>query len=714
MACALSATLILNGCGGSSGPSVQGNATPVPGTDVNPAPDTGGTSTTTNTPPDANDTPTNGGNTPAPVRRFVGVAPATTDSPKYAISPAIQYQLGAVVTSPIDQVQKFDSNGNPVLDKNGQPVFVKLGVNVIPVQGWLRYPVAAASANAQSTRYPIVVFLHGQHRADEPSYQGYDYLATDLARQGYVVLSIDANWINGIGSGDPSSESRAQLILGTLDRMRQIDANGGPGVLSALRGKLDFDRIGIMGHSRGGQGVSYTIKYNLTRKGVSEQAFVRAIARNPENFANFPDLVAAVGDGKAANRAALDAAMTKYNIFYAAGGESTPPYNIRAGIMLAPTDFNLNVGVSNVPLATVVSACDGDVASMDGAHAFDINRFGTQYDSAPRYQVVVQGANHNYFNTTWVLDDVESMKSDLNPNYAKYCSFRSGGPRLSASDQRRSGVFLINSFMRYFVGSETQFADYWNGINQLPPEACPAGSTTCDERALLTIQKDSSQSRLIQRFMDSGSLASNALGGGLVLAGFDQISACSIPYAPTPWYTPACNPASPKEFTIQDHLTSNSYFGGGGYVSIADAVRLTWSSSNAKISTDLRGMSATAYDSLTFRVAIVRPMGQEVVVTMTDSKGQSASVNASDFSDALYLAPKPKGAGRPLDDDPEDAQFASTGAPTQLLNMVSIPLAAFTGVDKTSLAKVEFALPKASGMIAFTDLEFQNFGRGTR
>ncbi|SAK49680.1 Alpha/beta hydrolase family protein [Caballeronia hypogeia] len=685
LVCALGVSLGLSGCGG--GGSVQGSAVPVPGTDLpppSPALDTGGSKTPSSS-------------------RFVSVAPATSDAAKYAISLAIQYDLGTVVTSSSDSASFSDDKGNPVV--------VTPTAYAFAVRGWLRYPVAAATADARTDRYPVVLFLHGNHEPTDPSYQGYDYLARDLAQQGYVVLSLDAGKISGVGMGDMSSQTRAQLLLGTLDRMRQIDANGGPGVLSALRGKLDFDRVGIMGHSRGGQGVSYAIKYNLTRKGVSVEELMRAIVAKPSDFSDYPDLVAAVGDGSKINNDGFTAAITKYNIFFAAGAETAPPYNIRAGIMVGTTDSNQNVGVSNVPLAVLVPSCDGDVSMLSGAQAFDRNRIGTQYDAAPRFQVVVNGANHNYFNTVWVKDDM-ATNPVLNANFKSYCSVRDGGPRLSADDQRRAGTFLINSFMRYFVGSETKFADYWNGLAQLPSAACPAGSSVCDERALLTIQKPASDSKMLQRFQDMNAWSSNLLGGAFFVTGFDQMAACAIPYSPRPWFFPLCMPDTPAEFTMQDHLDpAGRAPAGGGYLSVADALRLTWTQPNAKISTDLKGVSAAAYDSLTFRVAVVRPMGQEVVVTLTDTKGKSASLNASDFSDALYLAPKPKGDGRPLVDDPQDEPFSSKGAPAQLLNMVSLPFAAFKGVDKSSLAKVEFALPKASGSIVFTDLEFQNFGR---
>src|SRR5262249_1913075 len=156
----------------------------------------------------------------------------------------------------------------------------------------------------------------------------------------------------------------------------------------------------------------------------------------------------------------------------------------------------------------------------------------------------------------------------VNANFQRYCSFRKGGPRLSPDDQRRTGVFLINSFMRYFVGSEAQYGTYWNGIAQLPAAACPVGVSTCDERVVLTIQKDASQSKLVQRFQNPNALTTNALGGGFTLSDFDRASACTIPYAPTPWYEPFCSPSTPDEFTVAGHLnTSGDGLGGGGFVS---------------------------------------------------------------------------------------------------------------------------------------------------
>src|ERR1051325_3614492 len=80
--------------------------------------------------------------------------------------------------------------------------------------------------------YPLVVFLHGRHltcfrntttalrwpcRNGEtaiPSYQGYDYIAQNLASNGYIVVSISSNGINAFDNNvtDLGAQARAELI----------------------------------------------------------------------------------------------------------------------------------------------------------------------------------------------------------------------------------------------------------------------------------------------------------------------------------------------------------------------------------------------------------------------------------------------------------------------------------------------------------------------
>ncbi|WP_271897283.1 alpha/beta hydrolase family protein [Candidatus Phyllobacterium onerii] len=805
------------------------------------------------------------------VGRFTEIAPDTAGGATFRSSPEMDYDLGNLVASV----------ANDLTSASDDKFFIS------QVAGWIRYPQDPKPL-APKGRFPVIVFEHGQHSPSDPSYKGYDYLAEELASHGYVVLSVDGNAINGNWGGDKQGQARAQLILGTLDRLQQIDElgqvdeSGEAGPLNFLKGKLDFTRVGIMGHSRGGQGVSNAIKYNQTRVGVSPGDLKKALEDHPDFFANdYPDLVAAVTpattqpvvtpavakiekvvpahfdeakfkiayeksketplvggllpDAEATKALLLSGqfplggffpdllatvipattemvekeptvsideakfktaydkskesplvggllpdaeatktlllaghfplggffpdllatiipaiiqpvaednsnenneetqsndsakmtfedAVKKYNIFYAAGRETIPPYDFKGAFMLAPMDNNGNLGVNNVPLANLLPTCDGDVSSLYGARSYDHNRFGPITDTAPRYQIQVFGANHNFYNTEWWEDDFDSGGTS-------YCADdRPGSIRLNRVDQRRGGSFLINSFMRYHVGGEQKFAAYWNGTAQLPGAACPSTDGPCDERIVLTVQKGAPSRKLIARFARDESATENEFGGAITLKGFDASARCEMPIGPS-YLVPGFWYAATK-YPIGDCLPGllpGFEYGDGGMLSIADHLELAWSAKEPSVVTDLKGLSAKGMDSLTFRIGVVRPMGQEVEVTLTDSAGRTAMLKASDFSNATYNAPRKKSdeepavthldggedkkaTSIPMVDHPDDSPFAD-GQVKILMNMVAIPLKAFEGIDLTSLKELKLVFPKESGKVAITDIELQNLGR---
>jgi len=663
---------------------------------------------------------------PVKVGRFTEIAPDTAGGATFKSSPVYEYDMGKLVSK---------SGGWDLAASEDDEIFIA------PVKGWVRYPEKALNGSVPTTRFPVIVFEHGMGASS--SYKGYDYLAEELATHGYVVISINAD-ANNFDVEEGTSIARAQLILGTLDRLREID-KGAPlllqgesvGMFSPLKNKLDFTRIGIMGHSRGGQGVSTAIKLNPTRLGTREGDLKAALMKNAATFQGaFPELAAAFIPYRAAQPAVpaveatpavpangnipaipaveaveaipavdeqaayldektFDAAIVKYNIFYAAGRETVRPYDFKGAFMLAPTDFDGNLGMNNVPLANLLPSCDGDVSNLDGAIAYDHNRFGPATDTAPRYQILVHGANHDFYNRIWGDDGKWSNRN--------YCDDkRKDSIRLSRADEERNGLFIINSFMRYHVGGEQKFAAYWNGTARMPDAACASGKGPCDERVMLTVQKDIGRRKLIQSFDDSGSLERNRLGGSIAFSGFDTdgLAQCAMPLDGR-GFVIECTPARPEGF--------NYGYDGKGFLSIADHAELSWSKSNAVMTTDLTGISAKGTDSLTFRIAVIRPIGQEMLVTLADSAGKTATVTASDFSDALYNLPRPKGDERPMVDHSDDGRW--TEQVPQLLNMVAIPLKAFEGVDTTSLKELKLVFPKESGKVAITDIELQNLGR---
>lgn len=643
--------------------------------------------------------------------RFIEIAPDTAGGQTFESSPTFDYDLGNVVT-----MHSADS-----------AAFTGGKVIISPIKGWIRYPEKKLDSSLDTERYKVIVFLHGQHTdsTTEHSFQGYNYLAEDLTPHGYVVLSIDARIINEAGWDNSSGQSRAQLVLGTLDRLRQIDENGQvdkdgkPGPLNDLKGKLDFTRIGVMGHSRGGQGVSTAILFNETRSGVTEADLRTALLAQPSGFRTaYPDLSAAVIPAAGSATASIDetrfkAAIAKYNIYYAAGSGNEnvpPPYSFKGAFLLAQTDFGGSNGLSDVPVATLLPSCDGDMRNLQGSSTYDRNRFGRSDYTAPRYQIMVNGANHNYYNTHWPSDDFGRGRG---PDYC--LTSNTDSIRLTSDDQRRGGTFIINSFMRYHVGGEQKFASWWNGLAQLPEQACPSGKGPCDERIVLTVQKAESGRQLIQRFEWADSLRRSLIGGVITFSDFDATARCIMPSVANAGGN--CAPTRLPGFAWKVDTFGIAI---KGLLSIADHAELPWSKPNASIVTELKDLSAKDYDSLAFRIGVVWPLGQEVEVTLTDTAGKSATVDASNFSDALYNAPKRKKGGTtpkeedlPMLDDPTDAPYAN-GEVKILLNMVAIPLQAFEGVDLAHLKELKLAFPKESGKVAITDIELQNFGRDER
>ena len=98
-----------------------------------------------------------------------------------------------------------------------------------------------------------------------PSYAGYDGLGRNLASHGMVVVSIGANGINANDGflDDGGASARAQLILEHLRRWRTWDADAGASPFGArFVGHIDLDRVGLMGHSRGGEGIAAAVQLN--------------------------------------------------------------------------------------------------------------------------------------------------------------------------------------------------------------------------------------------------------------------------------------------------------------------------------------------------------------------------------------------------------------------------------------------------------------------
>lgn len=191
-------------------------------------------------------------------------------------------------------------------------------------------------------RVPVVVMAHGNHDPADPSYLGYDYFQHSLAKMGIVAVSVDCNALNGAAGGVGNIEDRADLIIDTIRHFQGLDATPG----SLFSGCLDFGRLGLMGHSRGGDAV-----------------------------VTVPTVIGAIG------------------------------VTIRAVLALAPTNFRYwygmaTIGPAGYAFSTILPAADGDVVDNNGAQFYD-----TSSPDPFTSQVYVHATNHNFFNRQWAYDD---------------------------------------------------------------------------------------------------------------------------------------------------------------------------------------------------------------------------------------------------------------------------------------------------------------------
>lgn len=241
--------------------------------------------------------------------------------------------------------------------------------------GVVRHPTALAEGP-----FPLVLALHGNHgncrnpqdpnddfcstsddhecaipgQLTAPNAEGYDYLLDTLAAQGYVTVSISGNAMN---CREDFILERAQLVIEHLRRWAEWQ--GGAGELGGLfAGVLDLSRVGLVGHSRGGDAVSHV-----------------------------PQILA---------------------------GGPIAGLQVASVFAVAPTDYH-DVVVRDTNLAVLLPSCDGDVANLMGHRHYD--RSIGYFDGVEQAQVLYVGANHNFFNTEWRVSEWEYFYPGTHP----YC-----------------------------------------------------------------------------------------------------------------------------------------------------------------------------------------------------------------------------------------------------------------------------------------------------
>lgn len=348
----------------------------------------------------------------------------------------------------------------------------------VEFRGSVHYPT-----DLSGPPHPLIVLLHGRHsvcyngtnlggfvwpctNGDQPipSFQGYDYLAQNLASYGYIVISISADGINAVDASvnDAGAEARAELIQQHLNLWNQFNTTGAAPFGTLFVGKVDMTRVGTMGHSRGGEGV---VKSFLLNQSLGS------------------------------------------------------PYGIRAVFSLAPIDFNGFVP-TRIAFGVLLPYCDGDVDTLEGIHYYDSARYAVPGDPTPKHAFLVMGADHNFYNTVWTPGEFPAGASDdWGAASDPYCGTGPGNQRLTPDQEQKTGLALIAAFMRTYVGGEHQFLPVLVGASQFP--VAPATIHTSYQAP------DSSAVREdVNRLTSATNLTTSTLGTPVNESGLTPYSVC--------------------------------------------------------------------------------------------------------------------------------------------------------------------------------------------
>jgi hypothetical protein len=584
----------------------------------------------------------------------------------------------------------------------------------VQIRGSLYYPTTAPGPA------PLIVLVHGNHASCDSGTspnctqfkrndRGYAYLGENLASWGYAVASLDQDQLiafqDGLARG---MHQRRRLIAALLDSLyaaNQAPLPDGPNanIGAALVGRLDMSKIGLMGHSRGGDAVTSFIDYNRTRPSPGRR------------------------------------------------------YGLDGVISLAPTDYERRAPYG-VPYLTILPYCDGDVSNLMGARMYERGQYISPTDTTPRIQMSLHGTNHNWFNTVWKADGEDNNPNDAacavsQPNNIRLTGglytreTRGSGDPALMGEQELAGLATMGSFFRAYVGGESAFLPYLTGelAQQLPSSACPTSEAglrmACEERLMTSYFPGAGDRLDVIRPEPDAPLALSAVGTAVTGSGFSNPFLVGGGVDPLPQTTPDgfdwCNP-EPLHFTPSAvggsgrptaekpcPLPADGALGGQGGTrenapinhSYGLQLALAWDGP-AQLGTripaaksDVSGFRALALGAAvnffdprnpdrTLGAGLWNPAAttQDFTIALTDRAGHEGTVAAASprYGNALHQS------------------LGNTTSKTHVvLNQIRVPLADFAaqGVDLTRIRRLDlrFGAPgqPVTGSIQLADVRFQ-------
>lgn len=262
--------------------------------------------------------------------------------------------------------------------------------------------------------FPIVLISHGNHKMEYFSDGGYAYLGELLASRGFITVSLDLNFLNYSNwSRIPKKdmELRTWMIFQHLLQIETFSSTEG----NPFYNKVDFNKIALIGHSRGGLASTMAVQYK-------------------DWFSEDPSL------------------------------KEAEKFNIQSVIALAPTDKRVD---GKIPMLydtnylVIHGAQDADVNSFRGERQYERVIFSGKGNHIKSSLYLAEG-NHSHFNTDWGLKD-NSVPTGIFLNHKD---------TMDGETQREITKVYVSAFLETtLLGKkeyEKLFKNYQYGMNWLP------------------------------------------------------------------------------------------------------------------------------------------------------------------------------------------------------------------------------------------------------
>ncbi|AOM83357.1 alpha/beta hydrolase [Salisediminibacterium beveridgei] len=309
------------------------------------------------------------------------------------------------------EIQTRSVDGSHYIDDwpDSRTFFFGFDESALPLNGRVWMP------DTDEGPFPVVLIVHGNHRMEHFSDEGYEYLGEMLAKKGYAAVSVDQNFLNYSGYTGIPSENYLLRPWILMQHLLEFQRHQLAGADHAFR-DFDLDQVSLIGHSRGGQAVSM-------------------VADHGRFFA----------DDDSVNGIEM--------------------IDLRSVIAIAPTDRQIDEKrprLSGVNYMTIHGAHDGDVHNFRGDRQFMRTDVSSNENMIHKASVYLTEGNHSQFNSDWGRADM-SLPGGM---------FLNRKHLMSAEEQRQASEVFISAFLDLTIRDKRDyialFQDAASGSDWLP------------------------------------------------------------------------------------------------------------------------------------------------------------------------------------------------------------------------------------------------------